>query len=99
MKLRTRTRVIITHSNQHARLITNPDGTLLDPRSSWAYVEHRNGAVQKHPVAALRSTDNKTRTRHLEEAQKSSAERECHQFLAENPSAWQSVPATIITEE
>lgn len=99
MKLRNETRVVITHSNQRARLLTNPDGSLVNPESTYAYLKHSNGAIQKHPIAALRSTDNKTRTRHLEEAKSASVERECHQFLADNPADWQSVPAVIYEEE
>jgi hypothetical protein len=99
MKLRNETRVVITHSNQRARLLTNPDGTLTNPRSTYGYLKFSNGAVQKHPIAALRSTDNKTRTKHLEAAQEAVIESACHQFLAENPSAWQSEPATMYEEE
>ena len=99
MKLRNETRVVITHSNQRARLLTNPDGSLVNPASTYGYLKFSNGAVQKHPIAALRSTDNKTRTRHLEAAKEAVIEGDCHKFLAENPSAWQSVPATVYEEE
>lgn len=99
MKTRTETRVKITHSNQRARLITNPDGSMLDQNSAWAWVRFPNGAVQRHPIHALKSTDNKTRTRALEEAKESAIEAECHAFLAANPADWQSVPVTHYEEE